>query len=70
LFPNPTTNTAILNLERTADVRIYNALGEVVVNYSSVKNALRIKKLDLGVGIFYVSICTKNQKEIIKLIIN
>ena len=69
LFPNPTTNTTTLNLKTTADVKIYNVLGEVVINYASVKNALNIKKSDLGVGMFYVSINTKNKREIIKLII-
>ena len=33
------------------------------------KNRLNIKKSDLGIGMFYVSISNKNQKEIIKLII-
>jgi hypothetical protein len=69
LSPNPTTNTSTLNLKTTADVKIYNVLGEVVINYSSVKNTLNIKKSDLGIGMFYVSIITKQQKEIIKLII-
>jgi len=69
LFPNPTTNTTTLSLTTTADVKIYNVLGEVVLNYSSVKNTLNIKKSDLGIGMFYVSIITKQQKEIIKLII-
>jgi hypothetical protein len=69
LFPNPTTNTTTLNLKTRADVKIYNVLGEVVINYASVKNALNIKKSDLGVGMFYVSINTKNKREIIKLII-
>jgi len=69
LFPNPTNNTTTLNLKTTADVKIYNVLGEVVSNYSSVKNTLNIKKSDIGIGMFYVSISTKNQKEIIKLII-
>ena len=69
LFPNPTSNTTTLNLKTTADVKIYNILGEVVVNYSSVKNRLNIKKSDLGIGMFYVSISNKNKKETIKLII-
>ena len=69
LFPNPTSYNTTLNLKTTADVKIYNVLGEVVSNYFSVKNTLKIKKSDLGIGMFYVSISTKNQKEIIKLII-
>jgi TPP-dependent trihydroxycyclohexane-1,2-dione (THcHDO) dehydratase len=69
LFPNPTTNTTTLNLKTTADVKIYNVLGEVVINYASIKNTLNIKKSDLGIGMFYVSVITKQQKEIIRLII-
>ena len=69
LFPNPTSCTTTLNLKTTADVKIYNALGEVVSNYSLVKDEMKISKLDLGIGMFYVSINTKNHKEIIKLII-
>ena len=60
LFPNPTTNTTTLRLLTIADVEIYNILGEVVSSYLSVENTLAIKKSDLGVGVFYVSIRTKN----------
>jgi len=69
LFPNPTSNTTILSLKTIADVKIYNLLGEIVFNYPSAENILNIKKSDLGIGMFYVSISTKNQEEIIKLII-
>lgn len=69
LFPNPTTNTTTLNLTKIADVKIYNILGKIVSNYSSVRNKLEISKSDLGIGVFYVSIIAENQKEIIKLII-
>ena len=69
LFPNPTTNTTTLSLTTIADVKIYNILGKVVSSYSLVKNEMKISKLDLGIGMFYVSINTKNHKKIIKLII-
>ncbi|MDC0249735.1 T9SS type A sorting domain-containing protein [Flavobacteriales bacterium] len=69
LFPNPTTNTTTLKLVRTADVEIYNILGKVVSSYSSVENTLPIRKSDLGIGVFYVSITTRNYKKIIKLLI-
>ena len=62
-------NTTTLKLATIADIKIYNILGKVVSNYSSVENILNIKKSDLGIGMFYISISTKNQKEIIKLII-
>ena len=69
LFPNPTISTTTLILKKRADVKIYNILGKVVLNYSSVKNKLEISKSNLGIGMFYVSIITENQKEIIKLIV-
>jgi len=69
LFPNPVINTTTLYLRDEADVRIYNVLGEVVSSYSSVRNNLRISKSDLGLGMFYVSINTFDEKYAIKLII-
>ena len=69
LYPNPTESEAILSLEFTSNVVVYNVLGKDVLKKSSIQGNLSLLKSDLGKGIFYIMIESKNKTEIIKLII-
>ena len=69
LYPNPTESEAILSLEFTSNVVVYNVLGKDVLKKSSIQGNLSLLKSDLGKGIFYIMIEAKNKTEIIKLII-
>ena len=69
LFPNPTSTFTTLKLSSVADVKIYNIIGEMFFDARDVKGEIKLSKSDLGVGIFYVAISSKNKEETLKLII-
>jgi len=69
VFPNPTSNQAILSLITFSDVVVYNILGEKILIVNNVKGDLVLSKNDIGKGVFYISVQSKNKTETIKLII-
>jgi hypothetical protein len=69
VFPNPTSNQAVLSLISFADVVVYNILGKEVLIADNVKGDLLLSKNDIGKGVFYISVQSKNKTETIKLII-
>jgi len=69
VFPNPTSNQAILSLISFSDVVVYNILGKEVLIANNVKGDLLLSKNDIGKGVFYILVQSKNKKETIKLII-
>ena len=69
IFPNPTSYQAILSLIAFSDVVVYNILGEKVLIANNVKGDLVLSKNDIGKGVFYISVQSKNKTETIKLII-
>jgi len=69
VFPNPTSNQAILSLISFSDVVVYNILGKEVLIANNVKGDLVLSKNDIGKGVFYISVQSKNKTETIKLII-
>ena len=70
VFPNPTSKQAILSLIPFSDVVVYNILGKQVLIANNVKGDLVLSKNDIGKGVFYISVQSKNKTETIKLIIN
>jgi hypothetical protein len=69
IFPNPTANEAMLCLYSVSDVVVYNVLGKEVFTSVSIEENLVLSKADLGKGMFYIIITSKNKIETIKLII-
>ena len=69
VFPNPTSNQAVLSLISFSDVVVYNILGKEVLIANNVKGDLVLSKNDIGKGVFYISVQSKNKTEIIKLLI-
>ena len=69
IFPNPTENEARLSFQSMSDVVVYNILGKEVVKSLSIEGDLLLSKNDIGKGLFYISVHSKNKIEIIKLII-
>ena len=69
VFPNPTSNQAILSLISFSDVVVYNILGKEVLIANNVKGDLLLSKNDIGKGVFYISVQSKSKTETIKLII-
>ena len=70
IFPNPTSNQAILSLISFSDVVVYNILGKKVLSANNVKGNLVLSKNDIGNGVFYILVQSKSKTETIKLIIN
>ena len=69
VFPNPTSNQAILSLITFADVVVYNILGKEVLIANNIKGDLLLSKNDIGKGVFYISVQSKSKTETIKLIV-
>ena len=69
VFPNPTSNQAILSLIAFSDVVVYNILGKKVLIVNNVKGGLVLSKNEIGKGVFYISVQSKSKTEVIKLII-
>jgi len=69
VFPNPTSNQAILSLISFSDVVVYNILGKEILIANNVKGDLLLSKNDIGKGVFYISVQSKSKTETIKLII-
>ena len=69
LYPNPTVNEAKLSLHSISDVVVYNVLGKEVFKSLNILGNLVFSKADLGKGMFYVMIKSKNKTETINLII-
>jgi hypothetical protein len=69
IYPNPTSNEAKLSLGSISDVLVYNILGKEVLKVIDFKGELILSKNDLGKGMFYIIITSKNKIETIKLII-
>jgi len=69
VFPNPTSNQAILSLITFSDIVVYNIIGKKVLISNNVKGDLVLSKDDIGKGVFYISIQSNSKTEIIKLII-
>ena len=69
VFPNPTSNQAVLSLVCFSDVVVYNMLGKKVLIANNIKGDLVLSKSDIGKGVFYISVQSKSKTETIKLII-
>ena len=70
VFPNPTSNQAILSLTSFSDVVVYNVLGKEVLSINNVQADLVLSKNDIGKGVFYISVQSNSKIDTIKLIIN
>ena len=69
IFPNPTSDKATLFLEKYSDVMVFNTLGEKMINILDIKGNIQLNKDELGVGLFFISISSEDEKTITKLII-
>ena len=69
LYPNPTAHEAKLSLHSMSDVLVYNVLGKEVFKSVGVLGNLVFSKANLGKGMFYIMIKSKNKTETINFII-
>ena len=63
IYPNPVTNFVMIeNLNIGSDVKLYNALGAVVIQETSTNKSLKINTSNLESGIYFLSIDGVSQK--------
>ncbi len=59
IFPNPTTNSLVINGEQICEVQVHNSIGQIVKQFSNkTKNELVINVSDLKSGIYLISVFT------------
>ncbi len=70
LFPNPTSDVAILEFEGKKDIRVFDNLGRIVLAERDANTSIIISKKQLGTGLFIIEIMDENKIIKQKLIIN
>lgn len=63
IFPNPAQGSFTVKLDNTANVNIYNAVGQIVKTYNNVET---ITVNDLQAGVYFVQANNKTQKVVVK----
>ena len=61
VYPNPAQGTFTLELNQESDVNVFNAVGQLVQTYKSVKNL----SLSLEAGIYFVQAGNQTQKVVV-----
>ena len=70
LYPNPTSDIAILEFGGKKDIKVLDNLGRIIVTQENVNSKLKLSKEQLGTGLFIIEIAGKNKIWKEKLIIN
>ena len=70
LYPNPTSDIAILEFDGKKDIKVLDNLGRIIVTQKNVNSKLKLSKEQLGTGLFIIEIVGKNKIWQEKLIIN
>lgn len=68
LFPNPSPGKFILRLPEPASVNVINQSGELILLTKQPAGDIDFDIMDLSNGIYYVSITTRNETKIIRLL--
>lgn len=70
IYPNPTSDVAVLEILGEKDIKIYDNLGKLIFQEENVNSALELSKEELGIGLFIIKIVDNNKIWEEKLIIN
>ena len=62
VYPNPANGSFTMELQNEADVNIYNAVGQMVKTYKSVKS---VTVNDLEAGIYFLQSGNQTQKVVV-----
>ncbi|MFK7773221.1 MAG: T9SS type A sorting domain-containing protein [Saprospiraceae bacterium] len=74
IFPNPTSNSAILKLNnflfQTQEIAVYNLMGQKVMHLNNIASQeININKENIGTGIFLVQVVDVNQNTSVRKLI-
>lgn len=70
-FPNPSRNSMkinLINFEGTSNIQIYSQLGTLLKNTQNVGESVIIDNKDIGTGIFFLKVNSKNNVIVKKII--
>jgi len=70
IYPNPTSDIAILEFDGKKDIKVMDNLGRIILAQKNVNYTLKLSKDKLGTGLFIIEIEDENKIWIEKLIIN
>ena len=70
MYPNPTSDIAILEFDGKKNVKVLDNLGRIIVTQKNVNSKFKLSKEQLGTGLFIIKITGKNKIWKEKLIIN
>ena len=66
IWPNPTNTTLNVNLNHSAEIVVYNMMGQVVANYNGTIGANSIDVSNLSSGVYFISAGSDTQKFVVK----
>ena len=69
LYPNPTSDVAVLEVAGKKDIKVYDDLGRILLEKKAISE-IKLTKERLGTGLFIIEIADKNKILQEKLIIN
>ena len=70
IYPNPTSNIAVLEIAEKQDIKVYDNLGRLIFTKNNITFTLELSKEKLGAGIFIIEISNETKIRREKLIIN
>ena len=70
IYPNPTSDIAILEFDGKKNVKVSDNLGRIIVTQKNVNSKFKLSKEQLGTGLFIIEITGGNKIWKEKLIIN
>ncbi len=69
LYPNPTSDVAVLEVAGKRDIKVYDNLGRILLEKKAISE-IKLAKEQLGTGLFIIEIADENKILQEKLIIN
>lgn len=70
VYPNPSTGQFFITLNENTVVKVYNALGEVIMNETLLMGQHIINLTKYETGVYFIKATANNKQQIIKLINN
>ena len=66
VYPNPAVSELNVRLENSAEINVFNIMGQNVLNMQGVKGVNQINISDLTSGVYFISAGSVTQKFIVK----
>ena len=70
IFPNPAIDNITIYLDELSDIIIYNSLGKKLLEFKDLQGNFILNKEEIGSGLFFINILSKNKKKKLRFIVN